>query len=474
MSEFKFCSDAKDVRSEELGREITELFGLITAATYDLLVKIREFDQQGLWQLPGLCSCAHWLSWQCGINVHTGREKIRVAHALADLPLISEAFRLGKVSYSKVRVMTRVARPDNEEYLMQIARYGTASHMETLIRGYRYSKKLNEKDTAEKQFKTRSLNYRWEEDGSLTFKGRLPAEVGAMLIKAIDSAVEHVDRGEANTDSTWEPIETRRADALAEMTESYLETGPAHSSSADRYQVMVHVSAETLPSGQDKQTDQLDQTDQSERGDQTGVPAGTSPNPDEECSHIENGPGISVETSRRICCDSSVSRILEDEEGEPLSIGRKSRVIPPAMRRALKARDKICRFPGCTHQYCIDGHHIQHWADGGETSLENLVQLCRFHHRLIHEGGFGCEKDKHGKVVFTDLFGDAIGKTGYQFPPCDNVVANLQEKLEDRHINSQTVVTEWEGELMDRHLAVGHLWAIDEKAERDGNNQFEN
>ncbi len=88
MSEFKFCSNAKDIRSEELGREITELFGLITAATYDLLVKIRKFDQQGLWQLPGLCFCAHWLSWQCGIDVHTGREKIRVAHALADLPIL--------------------------------------------------------------------------------------------------------------------------------------------------------------------------------------------------------------------------------------------------------------------------------------------------------------------------------------------------------------------------------------------------
>jgi len=357
---------------------------------------------------------------------------------------------------------------------MMIARHGTASHMETLVRGYRYSKKLNEKDTAEKQFKNRSLNYRWEEDGSLVFKGRLPAEVGAMLMKAIDSAVEHVDRDEANIDSTWEPIETRRADALAEMAESYLETGPAHSSSADRYQVMVHISAETLLSGQGEQAERTDQAEQSGQIVQTDVPAGTSPNPDQECCHIENGPGISVETSRRICCDSSVSRILEDQMGEPLSIGRKSRVIPPAMRRALKARDKICRFPGCTHQNYIDGHHIRHWADGGETGLDNLVQLCRFHHRLIHEGGFGCEKDKHGKVVFTDLFGDAVGKTGYQLPPHDNAVTNLQEKLEDRHIHSQTVVTEWEGELMDRHLAVGHLWAIDEKAERGGHHQFEN
>jgi hypothetical protein len=125
----------------------------------------------------------------------------------------------------------------------------------------------------------------------------------------------------------------------------------------------VHVSAETLPSGQGERANQL------ERGKQTGVPAGTSPNPDQECSHIENGPGVSAETSRRICCDSPVSRLIEDEEGEPLSIGRKSRVIPPAMRRALKAPDKNCRFPGCTHQYFIDGHHIQHWPDGIERQF---------------------------------------------------------------------------------------------------------
>jgi hypothetical protein len=155
------------------------------------------------------------------------------------------------------------------------------------------------------------------------------------------------------------------------MAESYLENGPAKSSSADRYQVMVHVSPETLVN------------DEPDHSDVTAV---TSAGSNEEIGHIENGPRVTAVTSRRICCDSSVSRIVENEKGEPLSIGRKTRVIPPPMRRALKTRDKNCRFPGCTHQHFIDGHHIRHWADGGETSLDNLVQLCRFHHRLVHEG----------------------------------------------------------------------------------------
>ncbi len=131
------------------------------------------------------------------------------------------------------------------------------------------------------------------------------------------------------------------------------------------------------------------------------------------------------------------------------------------MRRALKARDKNCRFPGCTHQHFIDGHHIKHWADDGETSLDNLVQLCRFHHRLVHEGGFACEKNQDGKVVFKNQFDQLIEESGHKPPPMkDNVVIYLKEKLEDRYIHSQTVVSKWEGEVMDRDLAVSNLWAL--------------
>ena len=235
------------------------------------------------------------------------------------------------------------------------------------------------------------------------------------------------------------PIDERRADALAELAESYLANGPAESSSADRYQVMVHVTAETL---------------------EGGVTAETS---DDEVSYLEDGPHVTAETSRRICCDASVIRMTEDQTGEPLSIGRKSRVIPPAMRRALKARDRQCRFPGCTHTLFIDAHHIEHWADGGETSLDNLVQLCRTHHRLVHEGGFSCEKDDTGEIVFRTELGLVIEQNGYTPPQSpDSVVIDLKKRLEDRFIHAQTCVTGWEGELMDRHLAVGMLCDLDE------------
>ena len=428
------------VRSRELGDEITELCAYLYASTYELLVKIREFDQEELWHLEGICSCAHWLNWKCGIGMNAAREKVRVANALAELPKISEAFSKGEVSYSKVRAMTRAATPENEDYLLMIARHGTASHMESLISGYRKVRRLREVDTANEQYRDRELYYRYDEDGALLINGRFTPETGAMILKALQMAVDNSDPDISA--ETRNPFGVRRADALAEIAESYLATGAASSSSAERYQVMVHVSAETLKSESKMSAETAEEAD--------------------DISEIENGPHVSAETSRRICCDASISVLIEGDNRQPLSISRKSRVIPPAMRRALRSRDKGCRFPGCTHQHFIDGHHIKHWSDGGKTSLENLVQLCRYHHRLVHEGGFACEKGKHGQIIFRDQQGQIIGNV-IELPriASSRAVARMQERLEDLYIDSQTCVTRWQGEQMDRSQAVENLWYID-------------
>ena len=176
-----------------------------------------------------------------------------------------------------------------------------------------------------------------------------------MLIKALDAALDSLPEYEISVDVVEEraiPYEARRADALAAVAESFLAESEASSTSADRCQVVVHVDAETLH----------------ERT------AG-------RCE-IEQGPSIPVETVRRLSCDASLLRVLENPHGKPLDVGRKTRSIPPAIRRALNTRDGGCRFPGCTHQRYVDAHHIEHWAEGGETKLSNLVTLCRLHHRL--------------------------------------------------------------------------------------------
>jgi hypothetical protein len=430
-----FCDD-----SARLSAEIAELSAYIHAATYRLLTLIREFDEKEYWGLPGLCSCAHWLNFQCGIGMNAAREKVRVAHALKDLPLISEAFRRGELSYSKVRAMTRIADASNEDYLLMIARHSTAHHVEKLVSKYRRCKRLQNPDNTERQHEKRELYFGFDDDGSIVIRGRLPAEQGALVMKALELAMDRADSAAediALETSGREPFHARRADALAGIAESYLNGEPGDNATADRYQVVLHVTAETLD------------------------PVQTTPTPAARASHLDGGPHITAETSRRIACDASIVRLGEDAVGEPLSIGRKSRTIPPAIRRALRARDDGCRFPGCTHRSFLDGHHIDHWADGGETGLDNLVQLCRRHHRLVHEGGFQCSRDENGNLQFRDPRERLLNRYAVPTPVPDDATIEdwMVSHMQDVAIEADTCVPNWmAGDTMDWDLAAGNLF----------------
>ncbi len=117
-------------------------------------------------------------------------------------------------------------------------------------------------------------------------------------------------------------------------------------------------------------------------------------------SEGEGESDLPIESVRRLCCDGSVISIHTDALGEPLNVGRKQRTVPTAIRRALMAQDRTCTFPGCTHERWIDAHHIKHWADGGETSLDNLILLCSHHHCLVHESGFTVATRRDGSRYF--------------------------------------------------------------------------
>ena len=447
---------------EKLGAEITELCGYLYAATYRLLVLIREFDEKGCWELPGLTSCAHWLNFKCGIGMNAAREKVRVARALADLPRISAAFERGEVSYSKVRAMTRVANPDNEDYLLMIAHHGSAWHLETLIAKYRRAARNIEAAEAMAQHQHRECEIHYDADGGVVLKARLPADQGAIVVKALEHAMERrfregrgsdreaaegpADPGRVSEETAViplpEPIGLRRADALAEVAETYLANDSRVSTTADRFQVVVHVSAETLK----------DEPDATTTGDALG---------DADLAHVEDGPHVSAETARRVACDAGIVKLTESDDGEPLSIGRKSRAIPPAIRRALKVRDGGCRFPGCTHTRFVDGHHIVHWADDGETGLHNLVLLCRHHHRLVHEGGFRCEHAANGQVVFHAPTGEnlSLQRQTTAISKHTDVMRWFDRYLPDLEVDSDTCVARWyAGERIDWDLAVSHLF----------------
>jgi len=408
---------------EKLGQEISELCGHIYAATYHLLELIREFDEQQFWAEHGFQSCAHWLNFHCGFGMNAARERLRIAHALAGLPKISEKFSEGAISFSKVRAITRVADDRNEDYLLMVATHGTAHHVERLVAQYRRAKKLQDAQFANDLHLKREVTYYYDHDGCLVMKARIPADQGELIIKALEMAMDDVT---AETPEEREPIAARRADALCEIAEIYMNNSENSGSTADRYQVVVHVKG----------------------GSSTGDP------------HLENGPHVSAVTSRRIACDCSKTVIREDEDGEPLSIGRRSRTIPPPMRRALKARDGGCRFPGCTNHKFVDGHHIHHWADGGETNLDNLVLLCRFHHHLVHEGGFDCKRSRDGEIWFVDLKQRRLNDfSRVNSTTLEESIAWMYRVFEDKDVTAETPTAKWyAGEQMDWNHAVSLMF----------------
>jgi hypothetical protein len=442
---------------DELESKITELWGYLNAATYRFLALVAEFDREKAYARHGLANTAQWLNWQCGIGAVAGREKVRVARALEHLPEIADAFAKGEISYSKVRAMTRAATPANESVLVSVARHGTAAHVEKLVKKFEWTQRRDAANAAQRQHEHRNVYSFFDMDGEFVLHARLPREIGAVVRKALEVAVDAVRESKEVTAETplQIPANAWHADALRLIAERFLErrgeeTGAG--SSADRLQVVVHIDQAILSEQQ--------------AAAETGEP--------HRCE-LENGPALALDTARRLACDATVVGIVEGEDGEPLDIGRKTRSIPAAIDRALRARDGGCRFPGCDRTRWCEGHHIKHWANGGETKLANLVLLCGFHHGLVHEGGYGLRRTDDGLFIFTRPNGTRVEENGAKcfrgniLPP--RPLANnsfedcLQDYLKKREpglaITPETSRCQWHGESMDYSQAIEGMQALE-------------
>lgn len=406
---------------EALEREICELGAHIEAATCRWLLLIAEFDERKGWAEWGYKTCAHWLAWRCSLTAGAARERVRAARALRALPLVQEAFARGELSYCKVRAITRVAVPEIEAQLVEMARHATGAQLEMLLRGYHRAMSATV-DAAERAYERRYLSFIWEDDGSLRIDGRLTADQGGLLLAALEA---HQRPYQPGTDET---VGTRRADALLSLARCGLEAPAESRGSGDPCELVVHVDAETLAA------DEI-----------------------QERAEIEDGPALPPETVRRLACDASVVRIIE-RDGRPLSVGRRRRTVHPALRRALRSRDRGCRFPGCDHRSFLHAHHIHHWARGGPTTLDNLVQLCSYHHRLVHEGGFRVERVGGGRVRFRRpdglLIADAPPASGAQGP-------SLEARNRARGVcpDGYTIRPRSEGDRLDYDIATDGLIA---------------
>jgi hypothetical protein len=436
----------RDLESELLG-----LAGHIAAAECRFLQLLAEFDQRQGWAGDGIRSCAHWLSWRAGMSLRTAVEHLRVAHALRNLPRITEAIAAGCLSYSKVRAITRIAGGDTatltrlaaeiaasesdlrhttvadlevaEQVLLNLAVSGTASHVETVVRAVRRRHTPPEDLTAR-----RSLSWQWDEDGSLILRGRFTPDEGALLVAAIEALVpprtpaahpvppppDDLDQRalEHEPGPAADRVAARRADALLTLLhgDTDAESGPVVE--RGHAQVIVHLDATT----------------------------GTA--------RLKGGPDIPDSTAERLACDARVQALLGDRGSNRMYLGRNRRLATPAQIAALTVRDGgRCQFPGCTHTRHLHAHHVQSWLHGGRTDIDNLILICGYHHRLLHDHGYRIRR-LPGRWEF-------LRPDGTPLPTVAVPLTGNTESLIEMHtrarlrIDRTTLTPDWYGDRLD-------------------------
>lgn len=364
--------DLPDARIEE---DFSELQRVAELLEIERLRRLAELDRRRVFERDGYLSVASWLASRFKLAWGAARDQIRMARGLEEMPEARRALEAGDLSMSGVRVLVgaRDADPEafsrSETQLVKAARIHSVHDLQRVAAYWRQSVERERQAEGEDALrKRRKLHASVSFAGMVRVDGDLDPETGETLLTALSAVLDAGSRSRTEDDART-PAQ-RRADALGEICRQWLDRTDRPSVAGERPHMTVTVAAAVL------------------RGDVT-----TS----SEFDHV--GP-VDRETARRLACDGSIRRVVMSGRSEPLDVGRRTPVVPPAMRRAVIIRDRNCRFPGCDrpHAWC-DAHHVVHWADGGPTALHNLLLLCRRHHRLVHQGGFGLEMSE-GRPLF--------------------------------------------------------------------------
>jgi Domain of unknown function (DUF222) len=350
---------------------------------------------------------------------------------------VDDALRSGILSYSQVRALTRVATAENEERLLTMARSCTAAQLERFCRSLRRAVAVTEE--GDRLDEHRTLREEVLETGMVRLTVILHADEAALVMKAIEharrqSAAAAAPGTSGVTPSAPPDVSTEtcprlppRADALLSVAETYLAYHDAAGRGGPRTQLFLHLDQDPLAAD--------------------GILAAT----------LDDGTRVSAEALRRLSCDATVIPVHHTGNGPELDLGRRTRTISPALRRALSLRDGGCAFPACTNTLFLHAHHIHHWAHGGPTSLRNLLNLCTMHHRLLHEGGYRVRRDENGKPVFTGPRGEVVGLAaaphGFEGDGAEALAARNEET--GLQIDAETGFPGWDGERID------YLWAVD-------------
>ncbi len=342
---------------DQLEYSLDTLYTLTKAIHRKFLEAVADFDRREAWKHDGVHSMRDWLTYRYGDSVHTANQTVSLAHALEERPAIAAGFENGTLSTDKVTDLCSFVPPEEDESYAHYAQYHNAAQVKEWARHARRMKR----EEAARAVKERSLRMYWDRHREvLHVNGVLPGAEGAAVKAAIDRVAEQLG---PDDDGTWPLLERRRADALIELAGTKL----AEDTDTDRATVVVHVDAHEL-------------------------------NYIHGIAKLEDGPMIPSEVARRLACDGRIQPVVDGPSGEPLGIGRRSRMVPHWLMRLLKDRDRGCVVNGCGRTLGLQAHHLAHWAHGGRTDMDNLVLVCRRCHRKIHDEGFRLVRNQYGNV----------------------------------------------------------------------------
>lgn len=370
MTSYEHLSDS------EMADEITTWAGRIAAGEAHLVGLIGEFDRREAWSAVGMLSCAHWLSLRLGMGLKAAHERVRVSRALPFLPVTAEAFAGGRLSWTQVRAITRVAAAEDEQTYVDLARHATGAQIERLVRGVRRARRFVE-DEADPRAAAHRMRTRisYDADGTLVLTVRMPAEQGAVMLAAVEQARAVLDRPAAAAQSSAEdsahagdddsagkaerPVPATQTDAVLHLARTFLETTAATQPDVTR-RSRSHLVAHLDPiSG---------------------------------WARLHDGellPASSVAAIGAPLPSPDQMRPLTEADLTAADLGRAAREPSLALRELLGAVDgERCRFPGCTRHRRLHAHHLVYWSAGGRTDLANLLLLCSRHHTLVHAQGF--------------------------------------------------------------------------------------
>jgi hypothetical protein len=378
---------ATGLAPKDLERELRSTSAELAAGTYRLLVLVAEFDRRDAAEDWECRSTSHWLSWHCGIGPTAAREQVRVARRLEDLPLTSAALAEGRISYSKVRALTRVAVPESEADLLDLADASTAGQLDRICSALR---RFGSAQDEEARLRERELGaddrafltWHRNEHGDLVGSFCLPAETGDAFVRAVRAA----DDGDpAST------VGCRRARAVHQMAAGLLAAPDVLAVQGSHGNQGGHDVRREGSQHRGPQPEVVVHVDLLALGRLArAVPESTDLGGRTSVARTSTGAKVSAAALSRLVGDAGLRYVADLADGTQLDLGRHQRTVTPALFRALKARDRHCQFPGCDSSVQLHAHHITWWSRGGRTAPDNLLLLCRKHHHAVHDREWIC------------------------------------------------------------------------------------